>query len=152
MATPRLSGLLGGLGRIAGGTGTLAPALDADLGFQVANVPFQANTAWTRYLVWSRPNWRQNSGRDTNAIALLTSGDTRVLQADSASGSSRLLLFPGTSAQTVLTTTLTRRHTHSIILRHRPGIGVDVWLDGTLVANGVGNPLSAGPASDGAVA
>lgn len=146
MATPRLSGLLGGLGRIAGGTGTLAPALDADLGFQVANVPFQANTAWTRYLVWSRPNWRQNSGRDSNAIALLTSGSTRLLQADSASGTNRLLLFPGTSAQTVLTTTLTRRHTHSIILRHRPGIGVDVWLDGTLAANSIANPLSAGPA------
>ncbi len=71
----------------------------------------------------------------------MTSGDTRVLQADSASGSNRLLLFPGIG-QTVITTTLTRRHTHSIILRNRPGIGVDVWLDGTFVVGGVGNPIS----------
>jgi hypothetical protein len=145
-ATPRLSGLLGGLGRVAGGSGTLAPALDVDLGLQVANVPFQSSTAWTRYLVWSRPNWRQNSGRDTNPIALLTSGGTCVLQADSASGSNRLLLFPGI-AQTVITTTLTRRHTHSIILRNRPGIGVDIWLDGTFVAGGVGNPISSSTAA-----
>jgi hypothetical protein len=144
-ATPRLSGLLGGLGRVAGGSGTLAPALDADQGFQVANVPFQSSAAWTRYLVWSRPNWRQNSGRDTNPIALVTSGSTRVLQADSASGSNRLLLFPGI-AETVLTTTLTRRHTHSIILRNRPGIGVDIWLDGTFVVGGVGNPISSSAA------
>jgi len=145
-ATPRLSGLLGGLGRVAGGSGALAPALDANLGLQVADVPFQSSTAWTRYLVWSRPNWRQNSGRDTNPIALLTSGDTCVLQADSASGSNRLLLFPGIT-QTVITTTLTRRHTHSIILRNRPGIGVDVWLDGTFVVGGVANPISSSTAA-----
>ena len=145
-AAPRLSGLLGGLGRVAGGSGTLAPALDADLGLQVANVPFQSSTAWTRYFVWSRPNWRQNSGRDTNPIALLMSGSTCVLQADSTSGSNRLLLFPGV-AQTVITTTLTRRHTHSIILRNRPGIGVDIWLDGTFVVGGVGNPISSSTAA-----
>ncbi|MEJ0016736.1 MAG: hypothetical protein WDN25_09230 [Acetobacteraceae bacterium] len=146
-ATPRLSGLLGGLGRIAGGSSMLAPALDPDMGFRVASVPFSAGAAWTRHLVWSRPNWRQNSGRDSSAIALLTSGATRVLQADSAGGQNRLLLFPGTAAQTTLTSSLARRHTHSIVLRHRPGLGVDAWLDGTLVASSVSNPIASGTVS-----
>jgi hypothetical protein len=140
--TPRLSALLGGLGRAAGGPGSLTPALDPDLGFQVANASFQSSVAWTRYLVWSRPNWRQNSGRDANPITLIASGNTPVLSADSASGQGRLLLFPGSSAQATLISTLTRRHTHSIVMRNRPGIGVDVWLDDAQVACGIGNPLA----------
>jgi hypothetical protein len=141
--TPRLSGLLGGIGRIAGGSGTLAPALDPDLGFRAANASFENSTNWTRYLVWSRPNWRQNSGRDITPVTLIASGNTPVLGADSASGQGRLLLFPGASGQAILTSTLTRRHTHSIVMRNRPGIGVDARLDDLQVANAVGNPLTA---------
>ena len=140
--TPRLSGLSGGLGRIAGGSTTLAPALDPDMGFQIPNVPLQASTSWTLYLVWSRPNWRQNSGRDNNPISLIGSGSTPILQADSASGQGRLLVFPGTLAQATLSSSLTRRHTHSIILRNTAGVGVDIWLDDTPVANHIGNPIA----------
>jgi hypothetical protein len=144
---PRLSGLCSGLGRVNGGTGTATPALDSDLGFLVANVAFQADTDWTRYLVWSRPNWRQNSGRDTDPITLITSGSRPVLQAESSTGQGRLLLFPGSANQITLTTSLTRRHTHSVILRNRHDLGVDVWLDDAHVANGIGNPLSSGTAA-----
>src|ERR1700760_4086286 len=145
-ATARLSGLLGGLGHSIAGAATLAPTLDADMGFQVPGVTFQATGAWTRYLVWSRPNWRQGSGRDSSPIVLLMSGSTRILQADSAGGAGHLLLFPGSSAQTTLTSALTRRHTHSIVLRNRPGSGIDVWLDDTLVASAAGNPIVSGAA------
>jgi hypothetical protein len=143
---PRLSGLCSGLGTLSGGSGTLAPALDPDSGFQVAHVPLDASASWTRYLVWSRPNWRQNSGHDSDPITLMASGGTAVLQADSAAGQSRLLLFPG-AGETTLTTSLTRRHTHTIIMRNRPGVGIDVWLDDTMVASGAGNPLSSGTAA-----
>ena len=138
MATPRLSATLGGVGRVAGGAGTLAPALDADLGWQVANVDFGSATAWTRVLVWSRPNNRQNSGHDSAPAALIQSSGTTILQAEAG----RLLLFPGT-AQAVVKPDLTRRHTHSAILRHTPASGVDVWIDGAQVITGAANPLAA---------
>jgi hypothetical protein len=67
---------------------------------------------------------------------------TTILQADSA-GTANLMLFSGTASQTVLTAALTRRHSHAVILRNTPGHGVDVWLDGVQVANGVANPLAA---------
>jgi hypothetical protein len=142
VATARLSGLLGGVGHNSGGNGLLAPALDIDLGYQVPNVPFGPGSPWTRYLVWSRPNWRQGTiGVDSSPISLITAGSTTILQADSSRGSNQLVLFPG-AQQTVLTSALERRHTHSIIIRNTPGGGVDVWLDGTQVATAAPNPLS----------
>ncbi len=145
LATPRLNGLLGGLGRntvippALPGSGQQLPVMDPDQGLISAVMPIGAGAAWTLYLVWSRPNWRQNS---TAASPLLSIGGTLVLAADNAAGSNRLVLFPG-AQQTVLTTTLTRRHTHAVILRNNPGAGVDVWLDGTQVAILAPNSLAA---------
>ncbi len=120
-------------------SGRQLPVMDPDQGLVSAALPMGSGVAWTLYLVWSRPNWRQNS---TAASPLLTIGSTIVLAADNTAGSNRLVLFPG-AQQTVLTTALTRRHTHAVILRNNAGTGIDVWLDGTQVATLAPNPLAA---------
>ena len=139
--TPRLSGLLGGAGRVVGGA--TVPALDPDLGFQSVGTSLASNADWTLYLVWSRPNRRQGSRSDTSPITLIAANGIPLLQADSAAGQGRLVLLPSTSA-VVLTNSLTRRHTHSIILRNRSGIGIDAWLDAAQVANAVSYPATPG--------
>ncbi len=144
IATPRLNGLLGGLGRnmvvppTLPASGQQLPVMDPDQGLLSAAMQLGSGTAWTLYLVWSRPNWRQNS---TAASPLLTVGGTVVLAADNTAGTNRLVLFPGTQ-QSVLTAALTRRHSHAVILRNNAGSGVDVWLDGTRVATLAPNPLA----------
>ena len=140
-ATPRLNGFLGGTGRVAAGAGAMVPALDPDLGFQVSSLGSPASSGWTRYLVWSRPNWRQSSGRDSSPVTLLTFGTQPIVQSSSGNPADTLVLFPG-AAQTVLSHSLTRRHTHSLVLRYTPGRGVDAWLDNAQVAAAVANPLS----------
>ncbi len=144
-ATPRLNGLLGGLGRglivppTLPAPGTQLPVMDPDQGLIGGAMSLGSSTAWTVFLVWSRPNWRQA----VNAPAVLLSiGGTQVLAADNSGGTNRLILFPGTQ-QTVLTTSLTRRHSHAVILRNTPGAGVDVWLDSTQVDTGAPNLLAA---------
>ncbi len=142
-ANGHLSGLLSGIGRIATSPGTLAPCLDPDLGFTVSNVGVRPEMPWTLYLVWSRPNLRQGSGQDSAPITLISWNGLPLLQADSSASSRRLVLFPGTSPIT-LTTDLSRRHTHSIVLRSVPVTGVDVWLDDERVVTNAVNPLSTG--------
>ena len=145
LGTARLNGLLGGVGRDMGMLPDLPPAgrnlpwMDPDQGLIGPEMNLGSGTAWTLYLVWSRPNWRQST---TTPSALLSIGGTTVLAADNRSGTNRLVLFPGAS-QTVLTIGLTRRHTHAIVLRNTPGVGLDVWLDAGPVATAVPNPLAA---------
>lgn len=143
LATPRLNGLLGGVGLNTiippnlPGSGRQLPVMHPDQGLMSAAMALGSATAWTLFLVWSRPNWRQSS---TAASTLLSIGGTQVLAADN-NGGNRLVLFPG-AQQTVLTTTLTRRHTHAAILRNTPGTGVDVWLDAAQVATAASNALA----------
>jgi hypothetical protein len=140
LAVPRLSGLLGGTGYLTSATSMLAPALDPDLGFQLQSGAPGSSIGWTWYFVWSRPNWRQSSGSDSNPIAILSAGGRTILQADGPGGSGRLILFPGTN-QTILSTALTRRHTHSVVLRFEPADGLNIWLDSNCVASGIQNQI-----------
>ena len=148
-ATPRLNGQLGGVGLntmlppTVPASGYLLPVMDGDTGLSLGTAQLGSATAWTIYLVWSRPNYLQGGTVLPSSIGLLTLGTTVILGADSgAIPSPRLILFPGPS-QTVLTNALERRHTHSVIIRNTPGSGVDVWLDGTQVVHAVSNPLAA---------
>ena len=56
VAAPRVNGLLGGAGVVISTSGPIAPILDANTGFQVPTGPSGSASAWTAYLVWSRPN------------------------------------------------------------------------------------------------
>lgn len=146
LAVPRVNGYLGAAGAPDGSIANYGPSLDPDWGLSHPGFELGAGVAWTRYLVWTRPNWRQGTYYvNESPIPLLHSNagaGATVLAADSAEGSN-LTLFPGTASQTVLSATLARRHSHAIILRNTPGLGVDVWLDGAQVAARVANPLPA---------
>jgi hypothetical protein len=146
LAVPRVNGFLGGAGAPDMMAVNNAPALDPDWGLAHPAMELGAGVAWTRYLVWTRPNWRQGTYYvNASAIPLIhttAAGGLTVLQADSAP-TGNLTLFPGQSGQVVLTNALTRRHSHAVILRNTPGEGVDVWLDGVQVASGAVNPLPA---------
>ena len=144
VATPRLNGLLGGIGLntivppTVPAIGQQLPLMDPDQGLLGPVTNLGSATPWTLFLVWSRPNWRQSS---TAASTLLSIGGTPILAADNKPGT-RLVLFPG-SGQTVLTNNLTRRHSHAVFIRNTPGTGVDVWLDNRQVAAAVTHPLGA---------
>jgi len=145
IATPRVNGYLGAVGGPDAVVAGYGPSLDPDWGLSHPGFELGADAAWTRYLVWTRPNWRQGTYYvDQSPIPLIhcTASGTTILQADSSEGTN-LTLFPGSASQTVLSATLARRHTHAVILRNTPGVGVDVWLDGVQVATHVANPLPA---------
>ncbi len=146
LAVPRVNGYLGAVGAPDAAIVNYGPSLDADWGLTHPGLEFGAGAAWTRYFVWTRPNWRQGAYSANNEpIPLIhtTAGSgTTILQADSAEGSN-LTLFPGAGGQVVLSGGLARRHSHAVILRNTPGVGVDVWLDGVQVAVAVANPLPA---------
>lgn len=149
MAAPfsRISGFRGGLGQLNPAVGLRQPALDPDQGFRLAASSFGSGQAWTWFLVWTRSNRRQGSFRDSDPVALIKVGSTVILQLEPLALGSRLVLFPQSSA-IVLSNQIGHRHTHSIILRHVPGSGVDVWLDDVRVCQGATNPLAqdnAGP-------
>ena len=133
VGSPHLSGLLGGVGFPVTTPGLLQPALDPGAGWQLPALTVSAASGWTWYLVWSRPNWRQGTSFDTNPITLLAIGSQAILQVDSNGGANRLVLFPGTG-QVVASSSMTRRHTHSIIIRYSPTAGTDLWLDDVQVA------------------
>ena len=141
MTTPRLNGLLGGLGAPIA-QATYIPTLDPDTGLSVSALSLSPDIAWTHYLVWSRPNRRQGTYYvNANPVALITVNGTVVLSLSSTGNT--LSLFP-TGANVALSAGMTRRHSHAIIMRNTPGAGVDVWLDGVQVVSGVTNPLPAG--------
>jgi hypothetical protein len=145
-ATPRLNAFLGGIGlntvvppSAMPAPGYYLPQMDSDQGFRLATANLGSASGWTWYLVWSRPNWRQGQ---TGPITLLSVAGTIVLQADGVRGAGdRLMLFSGGSLR-VLTSSLERRHTHSVVIRNTPGAGIDVWLDGNQVVSGATNPLA----------
>jgi hypothetical protein len=136
VGSPHLSGLLGGVGFLVTTSGLLQPALDPSSGWQLSGSATSATSDWSWYLVWSRPNWRQGTSFDTNQITLLTIGSQAILQVDSNGGANRLVLFPG-SGQVVVSSAMTRRHTHSVIIRYSSAAGTDLWLDRAPVAEAI---------------
>ena len=145
LATPRLNALLGGVGLNTivppnlPATNQPLPVMDPDQGLLSASMSIGSGQAWTLYLVWSRPNWRNNS---PGPSCLLSAGGTPILTVDNTGGTGNLTLFPGSTSPHVLTNSMTRRHTHALILRNT-GTGIDAWVDGAQLIAGGTNPMPA---------
>ncbi|MDR3520444.1 MAG: hypothetical protein P4L54_02395 [Acidocella sp.] len=142
IATPRVNGYLGAVGAPDAAIATYGPTLDPDWGLAHEGFELGAGVGWTRYLVWTRPNLRQATyygNAEPIPLVHCTASNSTILQTDSAG--TNLTLFPGTASLTVLSTAVTRRHSHAVIMRNTPGVGVDVWLDGVQVASAIANPL-----------
>lgn len=139
MGMPHLSGLLGGVGFPTTSPTLLQPVLDPSAGWQVSGNGTISGADWSWLMVWSRPNWRQGTEIDDMPITLMTIGSQPILQVDSSGGANRLVLFPG-AGQVVLASTMSRRHTHSVLIRCSAISGVDLWLDNMQVAQAVSLP------------
>lgn len=145
LAVPRVNGFLGAVGSPDPAIALYGPTLDPDWGLVLPTIDLGSATAWTLYLVWTRPNWRQGTytvnGSPVPLLHASASGAT-ILQAGGPDGSG-LTLFAGTPSAVAVTPSLTRRHSHAVILRHTLGVGVDVYVDGVSVVRGAVNPLPA---------
>lgn len=149
IAVPHLNGVLGGAGgwlTDGDSKGTWSPWVANGISF-TPTTGFQtgSGTDWTLYFVYSRPNFRQafvnvNIDSGGSLVPLLTVGGTVVVAMTATGTNDQLILFPGGS-QTVVNSSLTRRHTHSITLINTASTGIDVYLDDTLVHSAVANTL-----------
>ena len=130
IATPRLNGLLGGVGlnlvrRRAAGVGSAVAGHGSGSGLARRVVNLGSATAWTVFLVWSRPNWRQKFRRRQHAAQHRRHAGSGRRQSMAASG----LVLVSRAQQTVLTSSLTRRHSHAVILRNTPGVAsMSGWM------------------------
>lgn len=145
LAVPRVNGFLGAVGSPDNMIAQYGPTLDPDWGLSHPGFDLGSGKAWTLYLVWTRPNWRQGTiqvdDAPTPILHMMATGATIVRAAGPAGGG--LVLFPGMPQSTSIAAALDRRHSHALILRNTPGIGVDAWLDGVQTVTAASNPLPA---------
>ncbi len=145
LAVPRVNGFLGAVGSPDPAVALYGPTLDPDWGLVLPTIDLGSGVGWTLYLVWTRPNWRQGTIAVNDApIPLLhaSASGVTILQAGGPDGRG-LTLFAGSQSALPITATLTRRHSHAIIIRHTPGTGVDIYIDDVLAVSGAINPLPA---------
>src|SRR5271165_2004158 len=102
IAAPPVNGYLGAVGAPDAAIVNYGPSLDPDWGLAHPGLELGSGAAWTRYFVWTRPNWRQGTYYVNNQpiplIHTTAGAGATILQADSAEGTS-LTLFPGTASQ-----------------------------------------------------
>lgn len=147
LGVPRVNGFLGALGSPDATVAQYGPTLDPDWGLSLDGFDLGSGVAWTLYLVWTRPNWRQGTiqvDADPTPLLHAMAANATVVQAAGPAGGG-LVLFPGSAASVAFAPApaLERRHSHALILRNMPGVGVDVWLDGVRVVTAATNPLPA---------
>lgn len=135
---------LGGLGgEITANTNQFSPLLDPGLSYSLPGGQLGSGSAWTRYLVCSRPNLTQESSRTDHP--LLAIGTTILASVSSTGSGDTLTLFPGSASPVTIpagTFSFSKRWTHSFTFVNTPGSGLSVWIDDTQVATGVTNPLA----------
>ena len=127
LAIPHLSGTLGGLGApLSTNTpGLLHPILNPQCGFRVSNFSGDLSAGWTVLLVWSRPNRKQGSGISSSPVSRLSGCGLPPLR---IALNDRLQISSSSDLDESYPI-LSRRHTHSLLLRYRPSVGMDAWLD-----------------------